>query len=210
MKGTRVFCAVLSAVLGAQLLPYAVFAETEQMVIVNVDETEPATTTVETTVELTTTEATTTEETTMEKTTVEATTTEETTTEETTTEETTTETTTTYVEPEPSITEIEPIYVLDQPNAAVMYLHIPEDEIVFLQITQHTPERESLLLYDAKLTGENPLGYSLRLEPADYTVKLSSRYLRDTSLQQSVEYDFTIENADFADDLFITYHDCLL
>jgi hypothetical protein len=95
---------------------------------------------------------------------------------------------------------IAPVYPLDQPAAAKLTLIPPADESFSVTIAQHSPERESLVLYDAKIAAEKGHRYVMMLEPGDYTVTYAAARFADGGVQ-TAEQTLHVENPDFAEDI---------
>ena len=76
--------------------------------------------------------------------------------------------------------------------------HLP----VRVEIIQHSPERDPLLLYDKTITGGSAeYTYSFAVERGDYTLRLTySPVDASKSNNRTVEYKFTMENADYSEE----------
>lgn len=67
-----------------------------------------------------------------------------------------------------------------------------------VQIIQHSPERDNLLLYDNDFAAGNDPRYFYRIEPGDYTIRITAEAIIASAVKRTFEYDFTIENADYS------------
>ena len=103
----------------------------------------------------------------------------------------------------PAETVIEPIYEPDQPYAADLNLSVSGEIPCTLQIMQHSPEADALMVCHADLPAEAGQ-YVVSLEPGDYTVSVSASPLSDGVLPLTESQDLTVENPDFSEDLDYT------
>ena len=72
------------------------------------------------------------------------------------------------------------------------------DDPFSVQIIQHSPERDNLLLYDNDFAAEDEPVYFYRIEPGDYTVRITAEAVKASAVKRTFEYDFTIENPDYS------------
>lgn len=87
------------------------------------------------------------------------------------------------------------------------FVPVGKDEIQFfglyfnnthIKITQHSPERKDLLLYDSDiLCGIDDI-YVFPAEPGDYTIAISTGKIYNSPSVYTYTQDFTIENPDYA------------
>lgn len=100
-----------------------------------------------------------------------------------------------------------PLYPLDRISAGKVILHIPEEETLFVQIIEHSPEQKNLVLYDTELKESTDTDHVFSLESGEYTIVCSTYYLTDNYKTKSFTQDFTIENPDFSDTLTETNYE---
>lgn len=67
-----------------------------------------------------------------------------------------------------------------------------------VQIIQHSPERDNLLLYDNEFAASSDPRYFYRIEPGDYTIRITAEAVAASAVKRTFEYDFTIDNADYS------------
>ena len=102
-------------------------------------------------------------------------------------------------------TVIEPIYEPDQPYAADLHLSVSGEIPCRMQIVQHSPEADALMVCHAELPAQTGQ-YVISLEPGDYTVSVSASPLSDGAMPLTEAQDFTVENPDFSEKLDYTHY----
>ncbi len=75
----------------------------------------------------------------------------------------------------------------------IITVEVPEGLPVSVEIVQHSPERENLLLY--KYDAAEPGSYVFRAEPGSYTVTLTSDAVRGSAVRSSAFTVFVINDA---------------
>ena len=82
----------------------------------------------------------------------------------------------------------------------LMYITLTAAVPVRAELIQHSPERDPLPLYDSTLTGSTAgTKYRYAVERGDYTLRLTySPVTASKSNDRTVEYKFTMENADYS------------
>ncbi len=69
---------------------------------------------------------------------------------------------------------------------------------VSVEIVQHSPERKNLELYNSTLKSDMQKLYVFRVEPGDYTVKISTASVFGGTKDVTYQQDITIENPDYS------------
>ena len=69
---------------------------------------------------------------------------------------------------------------------------------VNIEIVQHSPERANLELYNSTLKSDMQKLYVFRVEPGDYTVKISTASVFGGTKDVTYQQDITIENPDYS------------
>lgn len=95
---------------------------------------------------------------------------------------------------------VEPIWWDYAPNGFDrVRVTVPQHENVKVQIFQHSPERENLLLFDAGLAaGEEDSDFYFQMEPGDYTIRIFANTVKDGFVNTLYTDDFTVENPDYS------------
>ena len=83
----------------------------------------------------------------------------------------------------------------------LMFITLKAALPVRAELIQHSPERDPLVLYDSTLTGSTAgTKYRYAVERGDYTLRLTySPVTASKSNDRTVEYKFTMENADYSE-----------
>lgn len=69
---------------------------------------------------------------------------------------------------------------------------------VNIEIVQHSPERENLVLYRAKIASDKKDSYVFRAEPGDYTVWITTSTIFSGAADIGYKQDIKIENPDYS------------
>ena len=106
--------------------------------------------------------------------------------------------------PVPEVVAVPSLYEDYEPvGRDVLMVLVPQNEQCRVTVTQHSPERENLLLFDAMLAPESRNEvYEFALEPGDYTLSLSAPIVAGTARMQNGTIDLTVENSDFSGGAF--------
>ncbi|MBQ9905440.1 MAG: dockerin type I repeat-containing protein [Oscillospiraceae bacterium] len=89
------------------------------------------------------------------------------------------------------------------------FVPLGKDEIRFfglfynnthIKITQHSPERKNLLLYESDIQCDPNDIYVFPAEPGDYTIEISTGKIYNSPCVYTYTQDFTIDNADYSTD----------
>ena len=87
------------------------------------------------------------------------------------------------------------------------FVPLGKDEIRFfglfynnthIKITQHSPERKNLLLYESDIQCDPNDIYVFPAEPGDYTIEISTGKIYNSPCVYTYTQDFTIDNADYS------------
>ena len=98
-----------------------------------------------------------------------------------------------------AVTFVEPLYD-DYDPAGNDYIAVfgPLWNKYQVDIIQHSPERENLLLFSNRFYQEENEPYFYRMEPGEYTIRISSALVLASPVLSTAEIDFTIENSDYS------------
>lgn len=98
---------------------------------------------------------------------------------------------------------LEPKYSFDSPKAGTLLIHAEKSlPYVSFCVTQTTPEREELVLYDFQCGDYTT--YEMDLESGDYTLTVRFNTLDDGVRISTFSKDFSIANPDFTDEYSFT------
>lgn len=95
----------------------------------------------------------------------------------------------------------EPVFPLDRVAAGTLTLKTAQDMHISVEVIEHTPERDDIVLYDEDFDAQTADSYQCELESGDYTIAVTAPQFQDGFGSRTLRYDFTIENPDFSEDL---------
>lgn len=100
-------------------------------------------------------------------------------------------------EPFTAIEQMTPNYPLEHHGDAMLYVDAAESMGCGVEVIQHSPERENLVLYGTEVTLEQGKAAAFELEPGDYTIRVTEKATKDGFAPLTSEMKITVDNRDY-------------